>query len=131
MYDNGLIGLALSGGGLRAALFHLGALWRLNELSLLPAIDRISAVSGGALLAGLVAAVGLTEFQERHSNKLPGRNRRTHLGFLQPEYRAKTITYGLLRGTKVLERHYSKNLVGKSNLQDIPDRPEFVFNAAI
>ena len=28
-------GLALSGGGFRATLFHLGTLWRLNELGLL------------------------------------------------------------------------------------------------
>ena len=30
---NKYAGLALSGGGYRAALFHLGSLWRLNELS--------------------------------------------------------------------------------------------------
>ncbi len=29
------IGLCLSGGGYRAMLFHLGAIWRLNELGLL------------------------------------------------------------------------------------------------
>ena len=28
-------GLALSGGGFRAMLFHLGALWRLNEMAML------------------------------------------------------------------------------------------------
>ncbi len=29
------IGLALSGGGFRATLFHLGSIWRLNELGML------------------------------------------------------------------------------------------------
>jgi len=33
------IALALSGGGFRATLFHLGTLTRLNELGLLPRVD--------------------------------------------------------------------------------------------
>jgi NTE family protein len=50
------IGLCLSGGGFRAMLFHLGSLIRLNELGLLPTIDRVSSVSGGSLAAGILAA---------------------------------------------------------------------------
>ena len=38
--------LCLSGGGYRAMLFHLGTLWRLNELGILSQIKRISSVSG-------------------------------------------------------------------------------------
>lgn len=49
------IGLALSGGGFRATLFHCGALWRLNELGLLPRFDRVSSVSGGSITAGVLA----------------------------------------------------------------------------
>jgi len=63
------IGLCLSGGGYRAMLFHLGAIWRLNELGMLrkeilvnkapPAtgpqrLVRISSVSGGSITAGLL-----------------------------------------------------------------------------
>lgn len=40
------IGLCLSGGGYRAMLFHVGALWRLVELGLLPKVARISTVPG-------------------------------------------------------------------------------------
>lgn len=40
------IGICLSGGGYRAMLFHVGALWRLNEVGLLARVDRISSVSG-------------------------------------------------------------------------------------
>lgn len=43
--------LCLSGGGFRAALFHLGALRRLNELGILGSVETISAVSGGSILA--------------------------------------------------------------------------------
>lgn len=49
------VGLALSGGGFRATLFGLGSLWRLNEAGILGKLDRISSVSGGSILAGLLA----------------------------------------------------------------------------
>jgi len=48
-------GLALSGGGYRASLFHLGALTRLHELGLLGQLTRISSVSGGSIVAGHLA----------------------------------------------------------------------------
>ncbi len=43
-------GLALSGGGFRAAAFHLGVLKRLHELDLLQQIDFLSVVSGGSIV---------------------------------------------------------------------------------
>ena len=48
------IGLALSGGGLRATVFHLGVLSRLAAEDHLNAITHLSTVSGGSLCAGLV-----------------------------------------------------------------------------
>ncbi len=51
------IGVCLSGGGYRATLFHLGMLWRMNELGMLPRIGSITAVSGGAILAAHVGLV--------------------------------------------------------------------------
>jgi NTE family protein len=47
--------LCLSGGGYRAMLFHTGVLRRLNELGFLPQLKRISSVSGGSIVAGLLA----------------------------------------------------------------------------
>jgi len=49
------VGLALSGGGFRAALFHVGALLRLNELGLLPRLSEVSSVSGGSITAAVLA----------------------------------------------------------------------------
>jgi NTE family protein len=49
------LALCLSGGGYRAALFHLGALWRLHELGLLAQARRVSSVSGGSILAAFLA----------------------------------------------------------------------------
>jgi NTE family protein len=48
------IALCLSGGGYRAMLFHLGAIWRLNEVAYLSKLSRISSVSGGSITAGLL-----------------------------------------------------------------------------
>src|SRR5213082_664337 len=35
-------------------LFHIGALWRLNELGYLAKLDRVSSVSGGSITAGVL-----------------------------------------------------------------------------
>lgn len=50
------IGLALSGGGVRATIFHLGALARLARQSLIENITFLSTVSGGSLAVALVWA---------------------------------------------------------------------------
>ncbi len=47
--------LCLSGGGFRAAAYHLGALRRLQELGVLRHVDEVRAVSGGSILAGFLA----------------------------------------------------------------------------
>ncbi|MGE5162752.1 MAG: patatin-like phospholipase family protein [Sphingobacteriales bacterium] len=49
------IALALSGGGYRAMVFHVGALLRLNEVGLLEKVARVSSVSGGSITAGALA----------------------------------------------------------------------------
>jgi NTE family protein len=51
---HGAIGLALSGGGVRAAAFHAGVLRYLAERRLLENIVHISSVSGGSLFTGMV-----------------------------------------------------------------------------
>lgn len=62
------LGLALSGGGFRATLFHLGALWRLNELGWLRRLDIITSVSGGSIINGILA----TRWQSLTWSPLPG-----------------------------------------------------------
>ncbi len=43
------IGVALSGGGYRAAGYHLGTLKKLQELGILPNVDVLSTISGGSI----------------------------------------------------------------------------------
>jgi NTE family protein len=57
------IGLALSGGGYRAAAFHLGTLRKLQELQLLDKVDVISTISGGSI-AGAYYALHKDDFDE-------------------------------------------------------------------
>src|SRR5437867_10449977 len=56
------IGLALSGGGFRATLFHCGALWRLNELGYLQKLARVSSVSGGSIAVAVAASSAFPPF---------------------------------------------------------------------
>ena len=49
--------LSLSGGGYRAMVFHIGALWRLNEVGLLGRLKRVSSVSGGSITAAYLGLV--------------------------------------------------------------------------
>jgi NTE family protein len=51
------VALALSGGGYRAMMFHVGALYRLNEIGLLSKLTRVSSVSGGSITAGFLGLV--------------------------------------------------------------------------
>ncbi len=46
----GKVGLALSGGGFRASLFHIGVLAKLAELDVLRSVEVLSCVSGGSII---------------------------------------------------------------------------------
>ena len=50
----GKVGLALSGGGFRASLYHLGVLARLAEADLLRHVSAISTVSGGSMVRAAI-----------------------------------------------------------------------------
>lgn len=129
------IGLCLSGGGFRAMLFHVGVIWRLNELGQLPKLGRISSVSGGSITAGLLAlkwhqltfsAEGVaTNLQEEFVQPL-----RTFAG---ETVDAWAIAMGLLDPfstiSEKVEHAYRKHLFGDAKLQDLPDNPRFVINA--
>lgn len=66
------IGIALSGGGQRAAAFHLGVLKKLHELKLLEMVHTISAISGGSIIAAyyLLQKDNFSEFYSSFKKKL-------------------------------------------------------------
>jgi len=128
------LALCLSGGGYRAMLFHVGMLWRLNELGYLPKLDRISSVSGGSITAGALA-VGWSGL------KFDSRGVATNFDeqFVTPVRRMADTNVdviaaliGFLPGLSAscrVEAEYRKHLFGHRTLQDLPDRPEFVIDA--
>ena len=62
-YAENLVGLSLSGGGIRSATFCLGVLQRLKEMDLLRRMDYLSTVSGGGYIgAWLLANVHRTSY---------------------------------------------------------------------
>jgi NTE family protein len=115
-------------------LFHLGALWRLNELGWLVKLNRISSVSGGSITAGLLA---------RNWNQLDfdadGRARAFLQAVAEPlhELAGETIDVpaalgGTLLPGSVSDRvaaSYDKHLFHGTTLQQLPDQPRFVINA--
>jgi NTE family protein len=128
------VALCLSGGGYRAMLFHVGAIWRLNELGYLPKLDRVSSVSGGSITAG---ALGMNWSRLQFDDDGSAGNLDEQ--FVRPirSIASKTIDMGavfggiLLPGT-ISDRvagAYRKHVFGHTGLQDLPDRPRFVINA--
>jgi len=52
------IGLSLSGGGYRAAAYHLGTFKKLKEMGILDKIDVMSTVSGGSIIGATYGLYG-------------------------------------------------------------------------
>jgi len=132
------LGLCLSGGGYRAMLFHLGALWRLNELGILRTLARVSSVSGGSITAGVLGLRWkLLAFNEKSVATNFKQNVVTPIRTLA----GITIDVSAILKGKFLPRRtvanevanaYRKNLFGTATLQDLPsdsEGPRFVINA--
>ncbi|MEJ2408037.1 MAG: patatin-like phospholipase family protein [Novosphingobium sp.] len=127
--DPGGTGLAVSGGGYRAMLFHLGAFWRLCDAGLLPSINWISSVSGGSITSAKLAL-------EWHRVATPA-DFAAHVAEPIRRLASKTIDKGSIIGGVLLpgsvadriSDHYAEVLFGDATLQDLPDTPRFVINA--
>ena len=131
------VALCLSGGGYRAALFHLGALRRLNELGLLSQINAISSVSGGSILAAHLAdrvrpwpdsGAAIGGWDDRVEGPFHGiamQNVRTWpiVNRLLPWNWLRDST-----GVETLASQYER-YVTRLKLTDLPDRPRFLINA--
>jgi len=128
------LGLCLSGGGYRAMVFHVGALWRLYEIGFLRKANRISSVSGGSITAALLA---LKWNDLSFDPALVGSDFVRHV--VQPiralaseTIDADAIIFGIALPGRISDRiaaAYERHLFGKATLQDLPDGPRFVINA--
>lgn len=128
------IGLCLSGGGYRAMVFHIGALWRLYEAGLLGKIQRISSVSGGSITAATLALnwARLSFDPARVQTDFVSQVVEPLRRLAGETIDAEAIILGLVLPGRVSDRvaaAYEKHLFGKATLQNLPDKPRFVINA--
>jgi NTE family protein len=126
--------LCLSGGGYRAMLFHVGALWRLYETRLLKTVQRISSVSGGSITAGVLALKwGELSFE-------PDRLQSDFVPLVVSPIRmladetidAESIIWGVVLPGRISDKvakAYDTHLFKGATLQNLPDTPRFVINA--
>jgi len=117
-------------------LYHAGALYRLHEVGLLASLDRISSVSGGSITAGLLAFVWARQGWTGRTVS----NDEFRTCFVEPTLELAghtidipSILLGFLPWLNVgreVARRYDRLLFHGATLQDLPDRPRFVFNAS-
>jgi NTE family protein len=132
------IGWARSGGGIRAAVFHLGVLRRLAGEGLLESVSAISTVSGGSLItAAVMSQCGM---------KWPTSDE--YLGSVYPELRRRITAadlfslksigwsglaefkFALVHGRAGILATMLERVWGVSGrLADLPDAPEWLINA--
>jgi predicted acylesterase/phospholipase RssA len=133
------IGLALSGGGFRATLYHLGLVRFLRDAGILSQVTHITAVSGGSIIA---AHLGLnwnrytgsaSEFDDAANEllalvRMDLRNRivrRYGLGFaLRGPRRLLGLSNRRLTRTGLLEYLYERYLYGDTSLFQLPENPQ-------
>jgi NTE family protein len=148
--DPGLkIALALSGGGFRASLYHLGALRRFNDAGLLSRVTAISSVSGGSITNGLLATrwrkltpdasgrfTNFKELVEEPMREFCGRNLRNHpllFGRFNP-LKWKDLATRDYSVTNLLVERYDEDLLGRATMSLLRDiktagGPSFIFCA--
>ncbi|HMF13633.1 MAG TPA: patatin-like phospholipase family protein [Gemmataceae bacterium] len=132
------IGLALSGGGFRASLYHLGLVRFLRDAGILSQVSHITSVSGGSILAAHLVLNwdrynGSPEDFEAAASELISfvrldvRNRILRRFPLTIPLRWLSWLVGLptrkLSRTGLLEYHYEKFLYGDKSLFELPEQP--------
>lgn len=125
------LGLALSGGGSRAAAFHRGVLRGLSDLGMLDDVDVVSAVSGGSVFAAAWMAAkwrgrSLAEFLDDIATELTR-------GFI-----ARTIGWRVLKliapaytRSNLLAETFDHALLHGMKLGDLPERPALCMNVSV
>ena len=129
------IALAVSGVGFRSTLFHIGSFWRMNEIGYLPKLDCMSSVSGGSILAGLL---GINWDQLEFDATGKAANFEPLIVAPLRTLCAKNVEIVAVgeavfapwkESSDLVECEYRKHLFGDATLQQLPDRPQFVFSA--
>jgi NTE family protein len=130
------IALALSGGGFRATVFHLGVLARLAEEDKLEEVDFVSTNSGGTLCAGLVFTLANSRWPtsgEYLDRVLPEARRLLTTKDLQRALIFRFLgTFWTVLETRAddLSAMMRKHWGIDGSLRDLPENPRWMINAA-
>jgi NTE family protein len=131
------IGLALSGGGVRAATFHMGVLKRLAAEGLLERVSVISTVSGGSLVtAAVMTEAGMKwpsseDFLEKVYSAVRARMTSGDLFSLKAIGWRGLLEFNvdLVRNrASVLARLLERNWGVSGTLADLPETPHWLIN---
>lgn len=128
-------GLALSGGGTRAMVFHLGLLARLAAADQLENVSYISTVSGGSLCIGAVfgANNGVWPSSQEYRTQVVAKIRHNVISMsLAKEFIRRSLWpphHLLFRQAKTLAAVLREGWNVRLNLSDLPERPRWVINA--
>ena len=129
------LALALSGGGYRATLFHLGLLRRLNEVGLLKAVDAISSVSGGSITSAHLAKNFSWKEQTLSTSEWNSTIRDPLVKLCKVDIRTMPILSSMAQfwksGVAVskTEENY-RRLLTDQTLGDLPESVDFIFCAS-
>jgi NTE family protein len=128
------LGICVSGGGYRAMLFHLGALWYLSDAGILKDAARISSVSGGSITSGQLAlrwntiAYGTAGDRDRFRSLVVEPIRKMASTTID----VQSVLGGIFLPGSISDRimkRYDDMLYGGATLDQLPDTPRFVINA--
>ena len=133
------IGLALSGGGFRASLYHLGLVRFLRDAGILSQVTHITSVSGGSILAahlvlnwerynGSSAEFDMAASEILNVVQMDVRNRilrrfplNIPVGWVR---KLMGLSNRKLTRTGLLEHYYEKHLYGDTSLFELPVAPQ-------
>jgi NTE family protein len=128
------IGISLSGGGVRALVFHLGVLKRLAESKHWNSIEHLSTVSGGSLCVAMIFAKNGGKWPDAHqflNTVLPAaRTQLTCYSLVWASVRAGFARpLRLLGGRAHLVAHVLAKKWGVTmSLQELPQQPRWTIN---
>ena len=129
------IALALSGGGIRAMVFHLGVLKHLAKRGLLESVEKLSTVSGGSLLVGLMLqnnAMRWPTSEQFLSETLPSMRKALCTRSLQWGSARQLLNPGnwrfLLSRANLLALALESEWHVQGVLSDLPETPEWSIN---
>ena len=128
------IGLALSGGGNRAGVFHAGVLLALAKRNLLEKVSFISSVSGGSLLVGHIFKFNNYQWpkSKEYIEIIFPLIKKTYISYDLQQKITKNVwkrPWKFFNRLKCFYNILKKDFGITENLQDLPDYPRWSINA--